>query len=115
MIWVAIFIFGAYFSYQLADRTIFPQRQTVEVKSWRKVNGVNTPYDKNGRAISKLYEANQWDKPVKILLCLIVLIAYWKVLGLVIPSSGMRLLVFIVSIPIGYIVLVYTAFATSFG
>jgi hypothetical protein len=108
LVWVIILITTSSLAFNLADRDIFP-RQDVEKKV--PVQGYSREY-----LIKKtVSEPNPKDAVVKLGLVAVIAVAYWTVLGFVIQGYGTRLVVFLVSIPAAYAVLVYAAFATQFG
>ncbi len=108
VVWVIILIAASYFAFTLADRDIFP-RQNVE-----KVVPVQG-YSQQYQIKKTVNEPNPNDAIVKLGLLVVAAFAYWIVLGFVIQGYGVRLVAFIVSIPVAYILIVYAAFATQFG
>ncbi len=115
-VWVIIAFVSGYLWVMALGNSIFPPIDvTPPAHSQRIVNGQIINYDKNGRSIKPAYQSNPINMLVRIFAGLLFIVAYWQILGLVIPMPGVRLIVFLVSIPIGYMVFVAMAFATIFG
>lgn len=106
VVWVSILMFACFFAFSFADKDIFTRKEVVKTT---QVPGYSQTYN-----IKKtVSEPNPFDAVAKLSLVLIAAFAYWKVLGLVIPNTGVQVVVFIVSIPIVYAALTAAALGTQ--
>lgn len=112
LLWLFVLVFGFQFIVTHNDRAILPEQQVekiIEEPGSGPIGGNQVFH------IRKMVtQRNPWDYVILYGLLLIILIAYWQLLSYLVASSGLRLLIFIISLPVGYVVLLSTTLLVNF-